>query len=396
MKIGIWLGSESAKTLGGGSSYRSRFLTLIDNYNFSEGIEVCYLSIVPQPNLKGELINISQIPKSLYKILKFSKFLTKYLRIIDKIIIYLKGLKSVLKGSNVKVVFFTTQCAYFDTDFPFISNNWDIGHRSTHSFPEVVNHGEFESRDHYYKNILPKSLLVICESETGKKELMDYTGLGSHKIRVMPIFAGIVSTLNVPDKEMNQILQENGLKKNYYFYYPAQFWPHKNHIGLLKAFKEFSNNQKGYKLVLSGSDHGNKDYIEKRVEEYGLSNDVLFMGFVSDETVYTLYKNATCLVMASHFGPTNMPPIEAMELGCPVVCSDLGGHKEILGENALYFNSYDSHSIYLTLKEVSNNRQTYVDKIQEQQRLTSFSANNAMKRLDDIFKEVVVIRDNWE
>lgn len=79
--------------------------------------------------------------------------------------------------------------------------------------------------------------------------------------------------------------------------------------------------------------------------------------------VFALYKSAAALIMASHFGPTNMPPIEAMELGCPVICSDLGGHREILDNGALYFNSYDYFSIYNAMEDIIVNRDVWVRKM---------------------------------
>lgn len=395
MKIGIWLGSDIVDTIGGGGSYSNRFLRLVDNYNFDEEIELCYLTLTDNNKLNRKCINVSQIPALLYGITCFSETLTNFIKRVDKYIIKRIGLSKILKGSDIKIICYYRPTECMDSNFPFISNNWDIGHRSTHAFPEVIVNRTFEDRDIFYKQILPKSLLTICESETGRKELIDYTGLGAHKIRVMPIFAGGVTSLSVSDEKMMSILEKIGVRRLCYFYYPAQFWAHKNHIGLLKAFKEFKKTHENFKLVFSGSDRGNKDYIIEKTQKLGLAKDVIFLGFIPEEDVYSLYKNATCLVMASHFGPTNMPPIEAMELGCPVACSDLGGHREILGDNAVYFDSYDYQSIYHALEEIVNNRESWVDKIVKQKDLTMFNAQFAMKRFNDILKEAIIIRENW-
>jgi len=395
MKIGIWLGSDIVDTIGGGGSYSNRFLRLVDNYNFDEEIELCYLTLTDNNKLNRKCINVSQIPALLYGITCFSETLTNFIKRVDKYIIKRIGLSKILKGSDIKIICYYRPTECMDSNFPFISNNWDIGHRSTHAFPEVIVNRTFEDRDIFYKQILPKSLLTICESETGRKELIDYTGLGAHKIRVMPIFAGGVTSLSVSDEKMMSILETIGVRRLCYFYYPAQFWAHKNHIGLLKAFKEFKKTHENFKLVFSGSDRGNKDYIIEKTQKLGLAKDVIFLGFIPEEDVYSLYKNATCLVMASHFGPTNMPPIEAMELGCPVACSDLGGHREILGDNAVYFDSYDYQSIYHALEEIVNNRESWVDKIVKQKDLTMFNAQFAMKRFNDILKEAIIIRENW-
>lgn len=396
MKVGVWLGPAIVDTAGGAASYQNRLIKLIDSYSFSEEVEVCFLSFLPQRNLSKDVIRISQIPDLFYRFLNHQSLLFRAINKIDRLIISLRGLKKVLANTDVKVVYYISQTFCQDPNFPFIATNWDIGYKSTHAFPEIINK-YYEARDYYYMSILPRALMIICESEAGKKELMRYINVGGHKIEVMPMFAGDVSTIIPPKDQMINMLSKLGLNQFKYFYYPAQFWAHKNHIGLLRAFKELKKtDDNGYKLVLSGSDKGNLSYIRKKVQEYGIEKDVLFLGFITTEMVSTLYINATCLVMASHFGPTNMPPIEAMELGCPVVCSDLSGHREILGDGALYFDSYKYESIYMALKEMASNRKVYTEKILRQKSATRFNSLNAMCSLDEILKKVVDIRRNWE
>ena len=58
---------------------------------------------------------------------------------------------------------------------------------------------------------------------------------------------------------------------------------------------------------------------------------------LTEEEIASFYKHALALVMPSYLGPTNIPLIEAREFNCPVLCSDLDGHKEILGSEAIYF-----------------------------------------------------------
>lgn len=396
MKIGIWLRDRYVPSRGGSASYTNRLLTLIDNYQFSDGIEICYVSIAPNDKLNREVINISQVPYVIYRLSSASESLTSFIKKIDLKIIKKRGLRKILKASNIKLMYYLQQTTILDSSFPFVSTNWDIGHRSTFSFPELIENREFENRDYFYQNILPKALMIICESETGKKELMEYTRIGGHKIRVMPIFAGNVCSLEISVGRMNNILKKIGVKRNYYFYYPAQFWAHKNHLGLLKAFKLFVNQiDNKYKLVLSGSDKGNRLYVERIIDEMGIAENVIILGFITEEEVYSLYRNATCLVMASHFGPTNMPPIEAMELGCPVACSDLGGHREILGENAAYFDSFNEISIFKAIEDIAIHREAYVDRILRQRELTKFNENHAIECLNDYLIEAARIRENW-
>ena len=48
------------------------------------------------------------------------------------------------------------------------------------------------------------------------------------------------------------------------------------------------------------------------------------------------------MVFPSIVGPNNYPPIEAASLGCPVILSDLPGHREQMGNAALYFEKFSA------------------------------------------------------
>jgi glycosyltransferase involved in cell wall biosynthesis len=116
----------------------------------------------------------------------------------------------------------------------------------------------------------------------------------------------------------------DGLEPGYLFY-PAQFWAHKNHVNLLLALKQLSDQGKVIQLVLTGSDYGNLLHIEKTISELGLQNQVRTLGFVSNEELVAFYQNALALTYVSFFGPENLPPLEAFALGCPVIAARVDG-----------------------------------------------------------------------
>lgn len=397
MKIGVWLGFELKESAGGAFSYTDRLIEMIDRHNFPNGIEICFVYMIGGKQLHKEVFSIIDFPEFYVSFVKKNRIFHRLLMEICNFYIKLRGLKSILSKTGISIMYYPHQGQCLDSNFPFIATNWDIGHRSTHAFPEVMWDGKsFEVRENFYRNILPKALMIFCESETGKKEIMQYTNIGEHKIRVLPLFSGSVTTVKLSDYEGHEILKSLELKENEYFFYPAQFWAHKNHAGLVKAFAEIAKKYPNFKLVLSGSDKGNKDYIKSVVSELGISDRVIFLGFVPIETLYCMYKYSTALVMASHFGPTNMPPIEAMEIGCPVSCSDLGGHREILGDAASYFDSYNIDSIIKAMYEIMDNNDMYRERIIRRRDLSLYTSIKSMSVLDGLLEEVVNIRANWK
>ena len=79
---------------------------------------------------------------------------------------------------------------------------------------------------------------------------------------------------------------------------------------------------------------------------------VKILGFVSDENMIYLYKHAVGMVMPSYFGPTNIPPLEAMALGCPVAVSDKYAMPEQVGKAGLLFNPDSPEEIAECIKKM--------------------------------------------
>jgi glycosyltransferase involved in cell wall biosynthesis len=194
------------------------------------------------------------------------------------------------------------------------------------AFPEVRSTGwTWENREAHYRRWLPPAAYVITGASALSEDLSRCYGISPRRIRVLPLVA---PTRNASARE-----QSSGKP---FLFYPAQFWPHKNHVGLLHALKEVREKHGlDLDLVLCGSDKGNLSYIRETVAALGLQSSVRILGFVPDDELTALYQGATALVFPSFFGPDNLPPLEAMQLGCPVIAADVPGAHEQLGDAAL-------------------------------------------------------------
>ncbi|MBP7554221.1 MAG: glycosyltransferase, partial [Spirochaetes bacterium] len=195
-----------------------------------------------------------------------------------------------------------------------------------------------------------------------------------------------------------EILIKYSLEKEKYFFYPAQFWTHKNHYNLIISFIEFLKIHPNYKLVFTGSDKGNLNYLKNIINENDMENKVLILGFVEKDALYSLYKNASALIMPTFLGPTNMPLIEALELECPVLCSDFEGHREILENCALYFNPANTDEIYEKMIDIINPDFRQKMKILLEKRIENnlFTIDNAIKAIENNLLEIISIRNCWE
>ncbi|MCL2651236.1 MAG: glycosyltransferase family 4 protein [Candidatus Azobacteroides sp.] len=399
LKVGIWLDSNYKPTAGGGYSYYDKLIKHIDEYDFPANIEIVFLSeSTTNPQFKKSVKNISLINNCFRYdnfILKCFPPLFKYFRKIRRIIEN-PYYRSLFRKLHIDALYYLKQEECHISNYPFIATNWDIGHISTYPFPEIKK--DFHRRKRFYENILPKAIFVFCESESGKKELMKYTSVEDFKIKTVPIFSGDTASIVTDDMDATEFLNKCKLVENEYYFYPAQFWSHKNHYGLLLAFARIVHDHPNLKLVFTGSDKGNLQYIKDVIIDLGLENHVLILGFISSKEINILYKNAISLVMPTYLGPSNMPPIEAMELNCPVICSDLSGHKEILGDSALYFDPHDITSIEMKMREILNNekRNDMIKKLYLREKESKYKVEYAIKKIEEYLLELLYIRKTWK
>ena len=68
------------------------------------------------------------------------------------------------------------------------------------------------------------------------------------------------------------------------------------------------------------------------------------LGYVDDAPLLALYRGARFLVFPSLYEGFGLPLLEAMAVGCPVVCSDLPVFREVAGDAAEYARTSDARA----------------------------------------------------
>ena len=77
-----------------------------------------------------------------------------------------------------------------------------------------------------------------------------------------------------------------------------------------------------------------------------------YVGYVDNEDLIDLYRNAAFLLYPSFYEASGLPPSEAMTFGCPVVVSDLPVMHERCGDAAFYCNPHDVGSIVAAARRI--------------------------------------------
>lgn len=225
---------------------------------------------------------------------------------------------------------------------PFIMPIHDLNHLLQPEFPEVSAFGETAMRNHMYRTACRYATLILVDSEVGKEDVLRFYGdvIDAERIRILPFCPAIRQEPEATGVTPEMVRRKYSLPEKYFFY-PAQFWKHKNHEVLIRAL-DIARREQGLDmhLVLCGT---YADYLRavNFVEMMGLAQDlrvadrVHYLGRVPDQDMPSLYRLARGLAMPTFFGPTNIPPLEAWHYGIPVISSDIRGVREQIGEAGL-------------------------------------------------------------
>lgn len=225
----------------------------------------------------------------------------------------------------------------FRAPIPALGTVHDLMHRYERRFPEVSADGEYESREFHFGETARWSKGVLVDSELGKQQLIDSFGIAAEKVFILPYIAP--SYIYDYDGGNNAAVRVKYDLPEKFFFYPAQFYRHKNHATLLDALARMRIEHPDVRLALVGAKERNGyEDVRRRVQELGLHDSVQFLGYAPDADMAALYSTARALVMPTFFGPTNIPQLEAFALGCPVATSRIYGIPEQVGDAALLFD----------------------------------------------------------
>lgn len=231
----------------------------------------------------------------------------------------------------------------FMMNVPAIVTVFDLMHRYLTDFPEISAEDIYQSRERSYTNIAKYASLILTDSVVGSQQMEECYGAlmqDTSIIRELPFIAPDY----VYDKAAKK-QKENITQFEKYIFYPAQFWKHKNHENLLKAIALLKERDIQVNLVCSGTSKNGYDDTLMRIRELGLEWQVQILGYVENDEIVALYQNSRALVMPTYGGPTNIPQLEAFELGCPVATSRIFGIPDQVGNAALLFNPADVDEI---------------------------------------------------
>jgi len=177
-----------------------------------------------------------------------------------------------------------------------------------------------------------RSQLILCDSKWTAQDLHARIGVPKQKLRPVPL--GVDERLfisSLPDA-LQELRQRMHLDQPFILFV-GERRPHKNLIGLMKAFSLFRRmSNQPYQLVIAGKSYADYQEPETIAKQFGLSDSICFLDYVAEFDLPVLYQAAEAFISLSHYEGFGLPILEAMASGTPVVAANCTALPEVVGE----------------------------------------------------------------
>lgn len=244
-----------------------------------------------------------------------------------------------------------------------------------------------------WKRSVVKAEKVIAISEFVREDIVNRYGK-KYLEKIDVIYNPILPSKEFEDFKI--VFEEYGIKKFNYFYTVSSPMRHKNLstiIRLMGSYVRKYGKENTPKLLVSGigmggteaKTHFETSNILSLIKEESLEDICVMTGFVSNERRNTLLKNAEVFLFPSVFEGFGMPPVEALEMGTPVITTKCTALPEITQGKCLYINNpYDVNEWMNAIelcKKVPRKKHDF----------NEYSIENVIVQYLDCFKSVVEI-----
>jgi glycosyltransferase involved in cell wall biosynthesis len=177
---------------------------------------------------------------------------------------------------------------------------------------------------------------VVAHSNAAALEIAEDLGIPRDRIDVIPHGPGALpEAAPSPEDELRSRL---GLGRGPIVLAVSALSAHKNVEALVEAIPQVHKAFPSTTLVVPGNPTRRSEELAERAQVLGVSDWVVFPGWVSAADLDGLYNAASCFVFPSFREGFGLPLLEAMAREVPIACSNSSALPEVAGDAALYFD----------------------------------------------------------
>lgn len=237
-----------------------------------------------------------------------------------------------------------------------------------------------------FSNAARRADAILCDSEFTSLEVQRFLRVRASKVHVAHL--GLDATW---DARATPHVEPNAVP---YFLFVGNLKPNKNLSTLVKAFRLVMG-AIPHRLIIVGKAENMKFVDQSAVGEAGeLDSRVHLAGEISDQRLVEYYRGAEALVFPSLYEGFGLPPLEAMSLGCPVLCSNASSLPEIAGDAALYFDPRDTSDLAAKLLRITQAPELRSHLVQRGlDRVGMFSYKTCARQTADVLNSILSERN---
>lgn len=280
------------------------------------------------------------------------------------------NLEGFIKANKIDVVHFTSPLM-FDIEVPLLNH---INVKKSYLIYDLI---PIVMKEEYYNNwpdhikklydsrceLIKKADLLLTISEASKKDLINVLNINPASIEV--VYASTNEELYTAQRtgNENKILQQELAISRPFIYSLTGYDPRKNNQGLIKAFSEICVQNSNVDLLISGIKN---EQEQEELYQYALKqgiekNRIMFLGFISSESLLALYKKCEFFVFPSLYEGFGLPVLEAMRVGTPVITTNSSSIVEVAGDAAVLVDPFDYKELAEAMHSMLNNKQMSED-----------------------------------
>lgn len=197
-----------------------------------------------------------------------------------------------------------------------------------------------------------KAKVIFVPADTIKQTILHYYPFAKDKVTVSK--EGLAFNYELVLKQ--NITPKQRIKKQ--LIYTGSLYPHKNLKLVIKCLGKMPK----YKLLIVSSRNIFQDQIKALIARYKVKKQVIFLGFVPDKKLISLYQESMALVQPSFSEGFGLTGIEAMASHLPVLASDIPIFREVYQNAAIFFDPHSCDDFLQAVETLElSNRKKMVD-----------------------------------
>ena len=238
---------------------------------------------------------------------------------------------------------------------------------------------KYKDEIEYKKRLFEKIDQIICVSENTKKDLLEEYNIDASKISV--VYHGVNKNKNVRERSLNirPFILFVGSRQRY-----------KNFDNAIKSYARSSRLKLDFDFVCFGG--GKFLKIEEELfKNLSINRDRIHHYEGDDLDLNYFYYNARIFIFPSLYEGFGMPLLEAMNMQCPIICSDTSSFPEIVNDSAILFNPTDIEMLTFKIEKLIYDDQLLLDlKKKGNSNLNNYSWNKCANETERLYKKLII------